>query len=160
MRLGRFSVQFLFSAELLKLARLCGDQDMAAEYSDRWWKYAAIVEEILIRRKLIGRVWDVTRLSIAQCNLTETLSLLTRRWAQIKQEAGIGEINLTTIDEHPLETITIWQPFWEGHKSVYQMLFQDADELLKLSETAEVITRPVWSLDHGGIRSPFVRAAR
>ena len=29
-----------------------------------------------------------------------------------------------------------------------------------LSETAEVITRPVWSLDHGGIRSPFVCAAR
>ena len=30
----------------------------------------------------------------------------------------------------------------------------------QLSETAELITRPVWSLDHGGIRSPFVRAAR
>ena len=33
-------------------------------------------------------------------------------------------------------------------------------ERVSLSETAEVITRPVWSLDHGGIRSPFVRAAR
>ena len=40
-------------------------------------------------------------------------------------------------------------------------LSKDHDTLgRRLSETAEVITRPVWSLDHGGIRSPFVRAAR
>ncbi len=126
--LGYACIDFVFSAEMLYLAIGMGDEDMLAVYSDRYWQYAAVVDETLLYRGLKEREWDARRLRHTLWNLTETLALLVRRWLRIMEGSGLAEMDLTQ-DGHQPE-LRGFKPFWEGHGRLYRSLYQDAIYLL------------------------------
>ncbi len=128
--LGHACLDFVCSAEWLYLALSMGDEDMFAVYFDRYWQIAAVVDELLSLRGLKEREWDARILPRTCWHLTETLSLLVRRWLRVKEESGLAEMDLTQ-DDHQ-SGIGGLKPLWGGHERLYRSLFQEAIDLLAI----------------------------